>query len=115
MASVIPINDGKRTLRKKADGMPRQEFLFADELKLPGGGWAFVVFVRVNLEGRWSSWQPDWERPNHFRSEKGALERLKMRTEEEKRKIELGILKYKVEPKWLGEVIKVRDEEWLAD
>jgi hypothetical protein len=106
-----------RALRRRADGPPRQEFLFADELKLPGGGWAWIVKVKSkwNEAGDTVDYLPDWERPNHFRSEAAAVARLELRRAQEKRKIDLGFLEFKVEPKWLGKVIQVTDEDWISD
>jgi hypothetical protein len=121
MDSVTPIN-GLRELRKRADGIPRQEYLFAEELRLRGGGWAWIVQVRIPLSFddnlmtiEWGEWVVDWLRPNHFKSKGGAEAQLFHRKEKEKRKVNLGLVEFRIAPKFLGPVIETKDEEWLGD
>lgn len=123
-ASVTPISDGLRQLRRKADGEPRQDHLFAEWAIIPEF-WAWVVEIRARisgnvadplLEGEWTDWVPHWLKPNHFRSQLGAKDRyaLLMSEKDFARKIELGLLECRVMPKYIG-CIPDKDETWIAD
>lgn len=82
-------------------------------LAMSGPKWCAVVECRMN-DGIWSDWVSDWEHPSHFRSESSAWARLEARQIVEKVKIRLGILEFRVIPKYLG-YVPGRDETWIAD
>lgn len=79
--------------------------------------YCYVVMVRMSVNelipDSWSQWQPDWQQPSHFRRREDAHERRIKREADESTKIALGILEYKVEPKYLG-FVPDKDEAWIA-
>jgi hypothetical protein len=93
---------------------PIQDTLFP-VLAEPAENWCWVVLYSVNdVDEGWTSWRSDWLLPSHFRSATGAEMRLKERTDAEKRKIELNLLQFKLEEKYIG-YVPSEDEAWIAN
>lgn len=82
-----------------------------------GPHWCYVVMVRVYgnelIPDYWSQWITDFKRPNHFREYEAAVARMIHRRHEEHRKFVLGLIEFKVEPKYLG-FVPAEDEAWIA-
>lgn len=107
-------------LRRWADGPPRQDVFF-DSQDQPPEKWAWVVLYRLkdfgpklDAEGEWSEWATANPRPNHFRSRWGAETRIAGLILEHERKIRLGLVEFKVEPKYIG-YVPGKDESWIKD
>ena len=81
-----------------------------------GPNWCYVVMYRASVNelipDSWSQWVTDFVRPNHFRSIEDAYGRMSYRINEEDRKVKLGLLEFKVEPKYLG-FVPAKDEAWI--
>lgn len=88
----------------------------------PPEHWAWIVEVFYSREmmdglGRDPQEPPRWEcfplRPNHFRREDVAHERRLGLIEEYKHYITLGIIDFRVSPKYIG-YIPPEDEVWIV-
>jgi hypothetical protein len=107
-------------LRRRADGAPRQDTFF-DSQDQPPQNWAWIILWRIkdfgptlDAAGEWCEWATDPDRPNHFRSQAGAEQKIAKRIIELARKIKLGLVELKIEPKYIG-YVPGKDETWISD
>jgi hypothetical protein len=101
--------------------MPRKiQETFFNAGEMPEKNWAYVVEVWYHRDmldalGRDPRERPEWEtakRPNHFRTEAGAVARAEVLTREFKRPIQLGLVEFRVVPKYIG-YVPPADERWI--
>jgi len=99
------------------EGLYQEEFEDVTLGLRQGVHWCYVVMYRVSVNelipDSWSQWVTDFVRPNHFRTADAAYERMKYRINEEQRKVDLGLMQFKVEPKYLG-FVPAKDEAWIV-
>lgn len=95
------------------DRSKRQDTLF-DLHFMPTSHWGWIVEYRLltyDSAPLWSEWGTA-PRPNHFRSEQGANDRVVEMKETHIRPSNLGIIEFRVSPKYLG-YIPDSDEAWI--
>jgi len=76
--------------------------------------WVWRVSIRFWMDDvtEWSDWTADFEFPNHFRTWENARDRMNARMKRETKKIELGILEFRLDPKYIGYI--PGEESWLC-
>ena len=94
---------------------PEQEVFFDEEL-IVAEFWAWRLEFRFLMNDdpeEWSAWLPDINQPNYFRTEDGAKATKFHRENLALRKIQLGVLEYRITPKYIG-CVPDKDEAWIA-
>lgn len=102
--------------------MHRQKTFFSAD-DFPAQNWGWVLEVRyANLDydgvrldpepfGKWGTYPPQPGEVSHFRNELRAHAALQERQKLHERKMQMGLLELRVEPKYLGYVPE--NEAWI--
>ncbi len=100
------------------ENLKQATFFSAEDYK--SENWCWIVEIRYENQeygvhiaaAPWSEWCIHPGRPNHYRSELRAHEVLQTLQAQYKRKIELGLVELRVEPKYIG-YIPGSGETWI--
>ena len=98
----------------------KQQTLF-DPNEMPPENWAWVVELKfdrgmLDAMGRDPREPIVWEtvkRPNHFRVEANAVARVQELMKEFSRGVEMGLVQFRFEPKYVG-YVPPEDETWIV-